>query len=402
MRLLLNELKKLLNPRLAAILLLFSIAYTFLFLNFRLTQGTSERNIRLYGELRSEFGAELSLDEWDAFSAKRDGVLERINEQIRASEIMRKNGIEDYEAFIHTPPIVFTPDMSEADMEFEQERSRIYHDRASQLIGNLLEMDILILAKENHWVLADESEYDEARAENGRIPNDTPYKNDAVAERYRRTSTRGVSLMPAAVLRALDEDLLWLFILAAILCFVLILPRLIGEHLRGMREIQLASKTGRGIFPLQAGTCAVFGLCVGMLLIAVYGAILWRCGALRFIACDINTYDTRLRFWTDMSFGGYLLIHAAAVLLFSVCASLFAYFIGRLSGNYITGLALALPVAAALVWGFLMLCQSPLNLFGAPTLAAAVIKSCGALLILAVIVIAVLIMLKRDKARDIL
>ena len=402
MRLLFKELKKLLNPLPVLILAAFSVAYTFLFLNFPFSQRWTVRQTRLYEELRAEFGRELSFDEWDAFLAKREAVLERINERIRSSEILRKNGIDDYETFIHTPPVVFTPTTSEEAVEMQREKDRIYHDDeiTSPLFDYLHEMDYLIGRKDDLHALAYERDYDEANGE-GYIPSDAPYRNAAVAERYRETCTGSISLIPRGAAGNVRDGLMRLMILSAILCFVLILPCLIKERLRGMRDIQLASASGRGIFAVQAKTCALFGLGVGLLLDLVYALLLWRSGTLGFIACDISSFD-RWRFWTDISFGSYLLIHAAAVILLSVCASLSAYFIGRLASSHIVGLGIALPVAAALVFGFYMLVRNPLYLFSSPSLAAAVIKICITLLVFAAIWAAVLIMLKRDKVRDIL
>jgi|GEM_PF-2574161 len=402
MRLLFKELKKLLSPLIVLILAAFSIAYTFVYLNFPLSQRTTVRQTRLYEELRAEFGRELSSDEWDAFLAKREAVLERINESIRSSEILRKNGIDDYEAFIHTPPVVFTPTTSEDAVEMQMEKNRIYilDENTSPLFDYLSEMDYLIHRKDDFHALADERDYDEAKGE-GYVPSDAPYRNAAVAKRYRQTSTGSISLIPCGAADDVRDGLMWLLILSAILCFVFILPCLIKERLRGMRDIQLASAAGRGIFAVQAKTCALFGLGVGLLLDLVYALLLWRSGTLGFIACDVSCFD-HWRFWTDISFGSYLLIHALAVMLFSVCASLSAYFIGRLANSHIVGLGIALPVAAALVFGFYMLVRNPLYLFSSPSLAAAVIKICITLLIFAAISAAVLIMLKRDKVRDIL
>ncbi len=402
MRLLLKELKKLLSPLIVLILAAFSVAYTFLFLNSPLSQRWTVRQTRLYEELRAEFGRELSSDEWDAFLAKREAVLERINESIRSSEILRKNGIYDYETFIHTPPVVFTPTTSEEAIEMQMEKNRIYilDENTSPLFDYLHEMDYLISRKDDLHALADERDYDEAKGE-GYVPSDAPYRNAAVAERYRETCTGSISLIPRTAVDNVRDGLIQLLILSAILCFVLILPCLIKERLRGMRDIQLASSAGRGIFAVQAKTCALFGLGVGLLLDLVYALLLWRSGTLGFIACDISSFD-RWRFWTDISFGSYLLIHAAAVMLFSVCASLSAYFIGRLANSHIVGLGIALPVAAALVFGFYMLVRNPLYLFSSPSIAAAVIKPCITLLVFAAISAAVLIMLKRDKVRDIL
>lgn len=402
MRLLLKELKKLLNPLIVLILAAFSVAYTFLYLSSPLSQRTTVRQTRLYEELRAEFGNELSSDEWDAFLAKRESVLERINERIRRSEILRKNGIDDYETFIHTPPVVFTPTTSEEAIKMQMEMDRIYHDDeiTSPLFSYLSEMDYLIGRKDDLHALADERDYDEANGE-GYVPSDVPHRNAAVAERYRKTCTGSISLIPHTAVDNVRDGLIQLLILSAILCFVLILPCLIKDRLRGMRDIQLASAAGRGIFAVQAKTCALFGLGVGLLLDLVYALLLWRSGTLGFIACDVNTFE-RWRFWTDISFGSYLLIHALAVMLFSVCASLSAYFIGRLASSHIVGLGIALPVAAALVFGFYMLVRNPLYLFSSPSIAAAVIKPCITLLIFAAISAAVLIMLKRDKVRDIL
>ena len=400
MRLLFKELKKLFNPLLVLILLLFTAAYSvvILYIIQDIILDSADYYLPFERELISEFGAEISLDEWDAFSQKRDGLLEKLNAHIRQSDVFAKYGIETY-VDLQTKQKEYSEHSAYADAENElwRENSRLYTEASEyeKLVFDYQEIDNYIYAKDHNLILADESDYDAMIAENPAGSPEYAY----IDAREKEIATRDyVSVHIPRTYDIFFEDAFRLFILEAIWCIVLILPYVMKERICNVRSMQLATRTGRGIFGVQAVACALGGAIIGMLLNAVYAALLLIRGYFAFFPCDMNRSEL---LWIDISFGNYLLIHAAAVILLSVCASLATYFIGRLARSYIAGLGLALPVAAALVWGFVSFFRYPLDM-RSPSLAAAVIKPCITLLIFAAISAAVFIMLKRDKVRDIL
>ena len=400
MRLLFKELKKIFNPLLILILALFSAVYSVIILYIiqGLVFGSPDYYLPFGRELISEFGTEISLDEWDALLQKRDGILEKLNGYVRESEVFAKYCIETYVDY-QTKIEEYSQHSAYADAEFElrNEDFRLYKEASeyAKLVFDYDLSDCYVYNKDYNLILADESDYDAMIAEYPAASPEYAY----IAAREKEIATRDyTSLYIPRTYDIFFEDTFRMFILEAIWCIVLILPYIIKERIVNARPMQLATRTGRGIFGVQAGACALGGAIIGLLLDTVYAALLGISGHFTYFPCDMNATEL---LWIDISFGNYLLIHAAAVILFSVCAALALYFIGKLVNSYIAGIGIALPVLAALVWGFVSYFRYPLNM-RSPSLAAAVIKLCAVLLIFAVIVFAVLIMLKRDKVRDIL
>lgn len=410
MRLLLKELKKLFNLRLSIILAAFTALYFCLILSasfLYLGTGQNDYYLSLHKELLSEFGGELSLDEWDAFLAKREEIAAEFADKLEEadSEILNKYDIKSYEDYLREQDRVFSKFFSknEDDVELEREMRRVTEQNESTYMLlfwlQLMDHDYIWEKEKYHSILSSESEFEAAFAEGSW---GFAYENEAVLAREKELATRGrVSLIPYCLIDLPEHDFGHLLALAAIICFILVLPRLINERLRSMRPIQLVSKTGRGIFTVQACACALIGITAGVFLSLLYCIMLCVQGLFIFFPCDLNGVSGTT-FWVDMSFGSYLLIHAGVLILFSICCSLAAYFIGRLARSYIAGIGLALPAAAALVFGFSRLSRFMLTTYAYQPLSVSFLKLGGMLAILAAIALAVLIMLKRDKVRDIL
>lgn len=409
MRLLFKELKKLFTLRLSIILAVFTAVYFCFSLNASFTRLGSAQDayyLSLYKELISEFGTELSLDEWDAFLAKRDAVAAEFADRLAeaGSEMLNKNGVISYEDYLRKKGALLEKmRLSEEDAELGSEMSRVIDQNESTYMLlfwlQLMNHDYIWKKEKYHSILSSESEFEAAFAEG---PGGFAFNNEAVLAREKELATRGrVSLIPYNMIYLPETDFGFMLALAAIICFILVLPRLINERMRSMRPIQLVSKTGRGIFTVQACTCALIGITAGVFLSVSYCIMLCVQGLFIFFPCDLNGVSNTT-FWVDMSFGSYLLIHAGILILFSICCGLAAYFIGRLARSYIAGIGLALPAAAALVFGFSRLSMFMLTTYGYQPLSASFLKFCGMLAIFAAIALAVLIMLKRDKVRDIL
>ena len=142
------------------------------------------------------------------------------------------------------------------------------------------------------------------------------------------------------------------------------------------------------------------GLIIGIMLCAVYAVLLARKGAFDFAACKISSHG--YEYWLDMTYGQYLSFYAVFMLLSSAGSALLAYFVGRLSANYIAGIGIVIPTVAALCTAMDFLGIAPFNDKWNVTMELSILRACGVPLVCAVCVIAVCIMLKRDKVRDII
>ena len=371
-----KEIRRILSIKLLAILVLFSVCFSFLFLSIAQefwNYSSSQWDVDFYRELVSEFGTELSIDEWDSFLSKRQQLIDDFMTEVRKSPVMQKYEIDTYDKYYDAKErLMLSDNMSDDDEELRNEISRlVFEDEVASPISFKLQcMDQICDDKERGHIFTDSESAD------------------------------NISLIHRAATETVDGDLVKMLILSAVWCFVLILPYQIGERLRGIRDIQLCTKTGRKCFNKQAAASVIVGLIIGIMLCAVYAVLLARKGAFDFAACKISSHG--YEYWLDMTYGQYLSFYAVFMLLSSAGSALLAYFVGRLSANYIAGISIAIPTVAALCTAMKYLGIAPFNDKWNVTMELSILRACGVPLVCAVCVTAVCIMLKRDKVRDIL
>lgn len=402
MRILRKEIRRILSIKLLAILVLFSVCFSFLFLSIAQefwNYSSSQWDVDFYRELVSEFGTELSIDEWDAFLAKRQQLIDDFMTEVRKSPVMQKYEIDTYDKYYEAyERLVFADNMTDEDEELRNDINRlIFEDEVASPISFKLQcMDQICDDKERGHIFTDSESADKFISEMY-----AGKQNEDYQRLYKHYMTAdSITLIHRAATETVDGDLVKMLILSAVWCFVLILPYQIGERLRGIRDIQLCTKTGRKCFNKQAAASVMVGLIIGIMLCAVYAVLLARKGAFDFAACKISSHG--YEYWLDMTYGQYLSFYAVFMLLSSAGSALLAYFVGRLSANYIAGIGIAIPTVAALCTAMDFLGIAPFNDKWNVTMELSILRACGVPLVCAVCVTAVCIMLKRDKVRDIL
>ena len=212
-----------------------------------------------------------------------------------------------------------------------------------------------------------------------------------------------MSLLPNAAYQLLNTDFLNLVILSVVCCFAVILPYQISDRLRGVLPIAVSTKTGRQIFKKQMAACACAGAIIAAVLGGIYSFLLYRKHVFVFWNCPLSHEPYQL--WTDMTMGEYWCLCLVLLEVISVAGALLAWFLGRLSSHYITGLAVAIPVAVCYCAGigvftrymFLVDSQSISN----HSYGCSLLWTFGGIfLLVGIAVIMVLVLLMRDKERD--
>ena len=132
--------------------------------------------------------------------------------------------------------------------------------------------------------------------------------------------------------------------------FALIIPYQLKQRLGQVIPILATTKTGRRIYQIQLIASALAALFVGILQMAVYGiiwhlkglSVFWRCESWGIAS---NSY------WCDkLSFGTYMLLYMALILLFAIASIVIIDFIGRTIGNYMGAVAVSIPVCGAMMF----------------------------------------------------
>lgn len=402
MRVIRKEIAKIFNFRLLLILIGFAVIFGYLFLNWKLYPGyraNSPYDVPFYEELVAEFGPTLSKDEYDDFIQKRETLTVQVQAEILSSEVFRKYGVETYEQFeeYHNK----SGEVTEEERPILDEINNFWfrnEETASLLFGIQVVEQYIRDNGRSYFVeesgLANWSEY-------------FSYHSSETVERLQTLFQRNeISLLPYSAYQLINDDFLGLVILAVVCCFVLVIFFQITERLRGIFPIATSAKIGRRIFRQQMLASIASGAILGAAIGCVYGVMLWSKNVFVFWDCPLS--GRLLHVWLDITFGQYLLLCFFLLVVVSAVAALLAYCIGRVSANYIAGIAISIPFAVGycvLVRLFenRMLQVGEIERFYAESLAGSLLWTFGGLALLVVAIgIASGALLKRDGRRDIL
>ena len=400
MRIIGKEIGKISNIVLIVFLILFSLLYVSEIPSMSANwwdHTASAYDVDLHRELIGIFGATVTEEEWDDLLSFRQGLINDLTDILLDNDVLRNNGIYTYDMFEERYDELVT---ERNDNELLQEFDRIFFDDdvTSPLCFKIQAIDFLISAKDEGYVFCSPEDEDTERKINALYG----LRASSIEIRERVTELwtgNELSLLHEALTENVKDDLVRMTVLSVIWCFVLILPYQITERLRNVRDLQLTSKTGRDIYRKQTCVCALAGLVIGILVAGVYAILLWRKGAFAFIMCPINI--PVIHYWTDMTYGQFLLLYAAELIMTSVTAALLAYIIGRASSNYITGLGISIPSAVLLCAAVRYFMSSPLELIR-PRTVSYIFVLIPLIILPAVFIILTRAVLKHDKVRDIL
>ena len=161
-----------------------------------------------------------------------------------------------------------------------------------------------------------------------------------------------ISLMPGGIFYIVEKDMRMMGILLLICFAILALPYLIRERLCHVLPLYATTATGRKLFDRQFQALVACCGFVGIVQFGIYVLVYVIKGLAVFWKGDcIN--DTGLQLWCkNLPFGFYMLLYMLLVFVFVLAAVVLIYLIGRTAGNYIAGIAFAIPACAGI--GFLL------------------------------------------------
>lgn len=397
-----KELSKIFNFRLILILVGFAVIFEYLFINWNYYPGYSANSpydVPFYEELVAEFGPTLSIDEYDDFLQKKKDLAAVVEAEMQNSEVFRTYGIETIEQF---------EEYHNKSGELTEEEALIMEETTNFWFRNEVTEPILFRIQVLNQYIEDVGSHFFAD-DNGLeywseyFSRHSPDVKERMQELFRR---KEVSLLPDSVYNLINDDFLMLAILSIVCCFVLILSYQIAERLRGILPIAVSAKVGRRIFRRQMFTSIISGVILGVVIGSIYGVMLWSKNVFIFADCPLS--GRLYRFWLDMTFVQYILLCFLLLILISAAAALLAHFIGRLSANYIAGIAVSIPSIAVyytlvFLFGSFMLKVGDAESFQSESLVASLLWTFGGFaLLIGTIGIASGVLLKHDRRRDIL
>lgn len=318
MRILGKECKKILDIRLLFVLLLFTFLYYQLFPQIMIYPAggqctSSPYDMPFTAELIKEFGTTIS--DLSVMEDKKEELKKAWGESVAGNTVMEDAGITSYDDLIEKQGQYLDKNESERTVEEEeiyQEILRITFEEgeSSKLFFEIQYIDTLIdYGKRSKSILSDGS----------------------------------ISLLPDGAKFILAEDMKYMAVLLVICFFVLIIPYLIRERLKKVLPLYATTKTGKNVYKKQFVACVCTCGVVGLVQLLVYLFVFIKKDLSVFWSCTIVSGEWNgIEF--DITYGMFMLFNMVSVWLFALGSIILAYWIGRCAGNYVSGIAMALPI----------------------------------------------------------
>lgn len=324
MKILIKECKKIMDIRVLLVIAVFTVLFYHLFLEVTIYPAggqttDSQYDMPFYAELIESWGTSLPREDWSKLDEKRKELEEAYTRIIAADQVLADAKITNYQEFSKTQETFFDKDtLTDEEKKIDQELSRLVFEdsKGSKLFFELQVLDRL----------------DE-------------YKNLQNGD--------SISLMPGGIFYIVEKDMRMMGILLLICFAILALPYLIRERLCHVLPLYATTATGRKLFDRQFQALVVCCGFVGIVQFDIYVlvyvikglAVFWKGNCIN---------DTGLQLWCkNLPFGFYMLLYMLLVFVFVLAAVVLIYLIGRTAGNYIAGIAFAIPACAGI--GFLLI-----------------------------------------------
>lgn len=342
MRILWQECKKIVNPRLLLVVVLFTVFFYNLFLSamrYPNDSASSVAELEFCQRLRKEAGNTLPLSELDLVYRIREEQTDKLDRLIAENEVFQKEGIETFEQ------------MRELNHDwFEKNGKEEVRKEIDQIVFETGEKEYFLVQTIDSWLdqletanragLTDEEA--EKYVREFYSSNEYLKYTEAFYERMGELYTRKeLSIVPESMMFLVGHEIPLLGILMMISCVLLLLPCQIREKLSKVRGLQTSTRCGRKIWNLQLAATLVVSLLVCVVQLGVYFTVLWKTGILDFAACPITSASV-YNFWFDMSWGTYLGLYSMLITFYVMAVMAIFYLISRMASNYVIGVAFAL------------------------------------------------------------
>ena len=127
-------------------------------------------------------------------------------------------------------------------------------------------------------------------------------------------------------------------------CAVLLIPYQVRERLRFVQPLYASTAVGRKIFLMQFWSAIGACVLVGLVQFGVYLFIFIEKGLAVFWKCPCWDSVVNLLWCDGISFGTYMFLYMVLVFIFTLAAVVVFYLAARVATNYISGIAIAIPL----------------------------------------------------------
>lgn len=392
MRLLLQELKKIWNPVIVIIIMVFGLIYYVLFSSFYIQYYINGSENQAAFDLASEWSQKyentLEYDEYEEIVQQLEDEKLQFADQLKDIPLAVDNSITTYEEFRAFEKEYFDR-ISDGKVEPDTERTKWTIINNS----NLFRIQSIEQTIRDYKLKSEHNLSDFFNGEH----------TDAEAERLIELNQSAIKFgyIPSGILDSTTGLTISFMIWVMISVIILLSPTIVRDRLNRIQNLQFSSFTGRKILFAQIKASLASAAILTVLNCLIYGVLLISKGAL--VLKDFYLYSHEYVPWFDWTYGTYLLVLAGMALIVGMMTGGFTVFLSRYSRNYIGMLIKSVLLLGVLIFTFskLPIVTRPFFMFNSMSLRIRVkgieFILLGALALCSVLVIGIALVRQRHK-----
>lgn len=325
MDIILNELKKIFNIKSVILLVLINIVMYFLFIEFEITyfpNGRPALNIyNMFVEMESSYGEFMDEEEFEDFKLKYEEAIKEADEYIQSREDFKRAGINSYEDFANM-------DHENEDL-YELYRDVVFKKKIDVFWELPWREEYISYYKNKEELMMAQAKNEKQELRIKEILEkdlETSVFNDVIFYNYNE------------LIKSVAKTIL-------LSVMFLITPIYLRDNKDKVNYLQYTSKTGRSIFKKKiiAGLLASFIL-VTLQFICFF--IMYSTNnTSMFFNCNINSIYNTITSWYDLTFIQYIALTVIGTYILAFVFTLIPMLVSSISKNYITAIAIQLPIA---------------------------------------------------------
>lgn len=339
MKIIFNELKRIFNFKMVLLLIIINLIMYFLFIRLDVTYFAKEGHAKdmheMYVEIRNKYGNNMDKAEFKDF--KKSYYNEKIkeaNKHIENNSELNKYGIKNYDELIKKYNTA--SDKTDRDL---QKIVNIYEDimfkREVEAFYQLESIEWFI-----NWYNNKDSMMSAMIANNPNIKS----RVEEIVKRGDETSIFSSIFMDNYnnLIRGTCSTII-------IGIVFMILPIYFKDKKNNIRDIQYTSKNGRKIFKDKIVASIIASFIITTVDIIILFILYRNNNTSMFFDCSVNSVFNQIPSWYNVTFIQYIIITVVAVYILALAFCLISMLISSLVKNYISLIALELPIVLIVI-----------------------------------------------------
>ncbi|KAA0546899.1 hypothetical protein FZW96_12960 [Bacillus sp. BGMRC 2118] len=326
MRIVFNEVKKLLNWKILSLVVLISLIFYQLFLDFEFSYFPNGRpaldEFRVSQQMIETYGPEVDEEEFLDFRQQFEREIEKAEDTLQSRQEFIDSGITTYEQFQGS---------SQPDQQLEQLRDEVFFTEENAIFWELQARESIISFYETRMDDLSNDDMDFGVSH-------TNWK-ESILDSHSKDA-----ILPYFVFENYTNLVTMLSILIIVIVMIVAGRIFIVDQKNDLILLQYTSKMGRNIFKAKIAAAFIVTLVITTVYISLFLTLYKQNDTELFLNSSIQSfYNLGIPSWLDITFGQYILFTLCAVYILAIVSALISAYISRIVLNFISLIGSQIP-----------------------------------------------------------